>query len=139
MDVFNKFPNANDRKLSLGDSNGYKCNCPNHPNQSHASMSAIDVDYYTTNMNHTQYAKPIVNMWEVPGIKLIPGIFDVQRNAHFLQTLRNNLPEATFRTNNLLLAEMLKIDPSISSMCSGIDFGIDYNHYTHFHIDIYKR
>ncbi len=139
MEVYNKFPDAQDRVLTLGDSSGKNCNCPNHPMGSHASMSAIDVDYYTTLTNHTQYARPRTKMWSTDGITLIPNVFDAERNACFLNAIRSFLPKAKARTNIVLLRELLKVDSTLGKMINGADFGGTYYHHIHFHIELYDR
>ena len=142
MDMFNTFTDRQARVLTIGDSNGFNCNCPNHPAGTHASLHAVDVDYYTLKSNNNiQYGRPITNMWDVnepAGTKLIPGVFDAERNSYFLKSLSKLLPDMRARTNNILLLEMLEYEPTLIDIVSA-DNGAFYNHHTHFHLDLYRR
>lgn len=141
MDTFNAFPDRNDKTLRLGDCSGNYADCPNHPAGTHASLHAVDVDYFTFETNCTQYCRPSVDIWEEgqSGYVLRQNVFDAERNAYFIRALSNLSPDMKMRTNNVILEALKEFDPTIGELVSGADAGVQYSHHTHFHIDIYRR
>lgn len=106
--IYYDFPDAKDRRLSIGDCCPFTGNCPGHP--AHANLQTLDQNYYTTGKNNTTQYRPgqpgddcyeITKIWQdgFPGEALIEHIFDWQRNFLFYWRLHQIFPDLTILTN----------------------------------------
>jgi len=148
--IYYDFPEAFDRKLSIGDACPLFGNCDGHPGSSHGRNYQFDLNYYVIgDYNTTQYRDSryppegnFVNIWEDHGAtKLIPGVYDHERNFILAARLRQVFPERVMFTNDVLQRETLKFarknysQEEANLYWQGMSWnnGTTYNHHTHYH------
>jgi len=149
--IYYDFPEAFDRKLSIGDACPIFGNCSGHPGNSHGTNLSFDLNYYVIgDYNTTQYRdsrfRPegnFVHIWKnnKEGTELIPGVFDVERNFLFAARMKQIFPERIMFTNDVLHAEILtKLDKKYSREEMNLywkgmstNAGTQWNHHTHYH------
>ena len=156
--IYYRHPEAQDRRLSIGDACPMVGSCEGHPGNSHSGLMTFDMNYYTHGpSNTTQYSagspgdveNEHVWIWE-RGLGwtdggLLTDVFDWQRNYEFWCLVKRFYPSARIMISSSIydyvrymvaktygsgLAD--KFTKMISQTKNG-----SYNHHIHAHIDLW--
>jgi len=158
MSIFHDYPEAFDRRLSMGDACPSVGNCPRHPGGSHGTLCSFDSNYYTLDHSNTTQYRPgtktddinvVTQMWKTGegGKVLLPNIFDWERNFVFFYRLRQIFSRCTIGINYVLretIIDGLKTKYNLNMMSEVCEFihvnvGMTYNHHTHAHINLSNK
>jgi len=129
--VLASFPYAKDTVVNLGDACPAVGVCPGHPSQ-HGSLTAVDIDYLTTETNCTQYDRQFkvkkTSLWD--GDKL-NNLLDVPRNIALWRALGNVKVTIDDR-----IAERIRPACDQGWFAAHIHAGTQrsFNHHTHAHV-----
>lgn len=160
MEIYNKFPDRQDRRLCIGDNTPMSGACDGHPGSSHAGCCVMDTNYYTLGKNNTTQYRPgkkgdacyeLTYIWDEsngwPGNdpnKLLKDVFDWERNYYFVKRLKDFFPKTNLITNsvirNYIMDEVKKkygqnaATEFFKSM--GSDLNPVYKHSHHFHMSL---
>jgi hypothetical protein len=119
MEIYHKFPNRQDRRLSIGDNTPASGDCAGHPSSSHSGCCVMDTNYYTLGKTNTTQYRPgtsgdacheLTYIWnesdcDWPGNdpwRLLKNVFDWERNYYLIKRLKDFFPDGKFRISDVL-------------------------------------
>lgn len=117
MEIYHKFPDRQDRRLSIGDNTPRSGACAGHPGNSHAGCCTMDINYYTLGPTNSTHARPgkkgdacyeLTAIWKGDGWigndpnNLLEDVFDWERNYYFIEKVKDFFPACYFMTNTYI-------------------------------------
>lgn len=141
LEVYNKFPDRQDRLVNVGDATPTSGSCSGHPGTSHSGLKALDLDYYTHETNVTQYGIVPTIIWDNNG--LLVDVFDWERNYLLWEHIYSIFPESLGTVDRRIREYMLPLVASNFGLDAYEEFrthiqGDDPEHYNH-HLHIHFR
>jgi hypothetical protein len=157
MEIYHKFPDRKDRRLSIGDNTPQTGNCSGHPSGSHSGCDVMDINYYTLGETNTTHYRPgnsgdacnkLISIWRGDGWvgnnpdNLLIDLFDWERNYVIIKRIAELFPDSYFMINTCIGNYIYSKVKNLYGYNEAIKFinrvNTDniptYNHHIHCHI-----